>query len=623
MNPSRTPTTLVVLTLMAVLQASAAIRLGDVEATALATVTGPTEFENLAASELAGYFEKIAGQRLKRVEIAGSEVPAGTIAVGRLAMKAGLIRGEELAGLARDGFVIRVGNGRGAVCGFRDVGTVYGAYTLLERCCVRFYAKDCEVVPKMEHLVLADCDLRDKPFFDYRVFYMLEKFFDRSPNLKLGNTLESEMGDPSDIGEPGYWDHSSAFLVPYKTYGETHPEYFALMKDGTRLHPIPGKRFDIHLCLTNPDVRRISIERMLMLIGRQKERTYFVVTPGDGYDWCQCENCKALDAVPGVNVTDRYLDFVNEVARAIGKIYPDKKIAAIAYTEATSTPPTRVKPERNVFVVYCTYPPHTKCQQHDLTCERNKEGLADIEGWLTLCPGQVGIFDYPKMYGLYHEPFNPFYGMKRKMDYYAGRDIRWIGWCVAPRSFLDLFLYAQSKQAWNPKVDMEALTDEFMAAYYGPAAKLMREYFNFVCREIDQRPVHQNCEAGHGQLVSAEFAERAYPMLDRARAAVANSPVCLERIELEKFCVLWSDIQHRNPRNRKLAVGLPEFVSRLAEAVRIAKAQKIIKTGRASISPTMADWLGAVAAAKIATEPWFDDPWVQQLLANPQSILPK
>jgi hypothetical protein len=540
-----------------------------------------------------------------------------------LATRAGLIRQEELVPLARDGFVIRVAGGRGAICGYRDVGTVYGVYRFLEHLGLRFFAKDCEVVPKKEHLVLADCDLRDKPFFDYRVFYMLEKFFDRSPSLKLGNTLESEMGDPSDIGEPGYWDHSSAFLVPYKTYGKTHPEYFALMKDGTRLHPVEGKPFHIHLCLTNPDVRRISIERMLMLIGKQPERTYFVVSPGDGDDWCQCESCKALDAVPGVNVTDRYLDFVNEVARAVAKNYPDKKIVAIAYLEATSTPPARVMPEPNVFMVYCTYAPHTKCHLHDLTCELNQKGRADIEAWLKLCPGRVGIFDYPKAYGLYYEPFNPFYGMKRKLDWYASKDIRWIGWCVAPRSFLDLFLYVQSKQSWDPKVDVEALIDEFMAAYYGPAAKPMREYFNFVCREIDQRPVHQNCEAGRGQLVTAEFADRAYRMLDKARVAVTGDPICMERVELEKFCVLWSDIQHRNPRNRKLTIGLPEFVSRLAETVRIAKAQKIVKVGRASLPPTMAEWLEAVAAAKLTANPWYEDPWVSTLLADPQSILPK
>jgi hypothetical protein len=35
------------------------------------------------------------------------------------------------------------------------------------------------------------------------------------------------------------------------------------------------------------------------------------------------------------------------------------------------------------------------------------------------------------------------------------------------------------------------------------------------------------------------------------------------------------------------------------------------------------DWLDAVTAAKITTDPWYDDPWITRLLADPQSILPK
>jgi len=57
--------------------------------------------------------------------------------------------------------------------------------------------------------------------------------------------------------------------------------------------------------------------------------------------------------------------------------------------------------------------------------------------------------------------------------------------------------------------------------------------------------------------------------------------------------------------------------------IRIAKSQKIVQTGLAGIPPTMFDWLDAVAAAKITTDPWCDDPWGTRLLADPQSLLPK
>ena len=77
---------------------------------------------------------------------------------------------------------------------------------------------------------------------------------------------------------------------------------------------------------------------MLALIEKQPDRTFFGVSQGDGFAWCQCDRCKALDAVPGVNMTDRLLDYVNHVARAVAAKYPDKRILTLAYTNATSPP---------------------------------------------------------------------------------------------------------------------------------------------------------------------------------------------------------------------------------------------------------------------------------------------
>jgi hypothetical protein len=620
MNPSRTLTVAVGLTLLLEVQGSAGIRLGDVEATALATVPSPTEFENLAASELAGYFERIGGQKLKRVEITGSEVPPGTIAVGRLATRAGLIRQEELVPLARDGFVIRVAGGRGAICGYRDVGTVYGVYRFLEHLGVRFFAPGCEKIPQKPNLMLADAEWSNKPFFEYRIYHRHGSATYRMPNLKLGHTLDEEMGDPSAIGEPGGWDHSSAFLVPYKTYNKSHPEYFALMKDGTRLHPIEGKPFNVHLCLSNPDVRRIATERTLMLMEKQPERMSFTVSQGDGNEWCECDKCKAMDAKPGVDMTDRFVDFANEIARATAKKHPDKRILIIAYNDATSRPPTKIMPEPNITIAYCSYPPRSKCQQHDLTCELNRPALEDIEGWLKCCPGRIGIFDYPCAYHLSWQPYTSFYTMKSKMDYYVKLDIRWIGYCMATASFLDLFNYVQGKQSWNPNIDIEPVIDEFMAEYYGPAAKPMREYLAYYHQEVKRRDIHVNCEASTMKQVTPEYADHVLALLDRAIAAAADDPEGLARVELEKFYVLWSDVQHNRPGKSK-TVKPSDYVVRLAEAVRLAKKLNPTLIGSNPYPKSMNVWLKDIAKVDIATKPWYDDPWVKKLLADPQSAL--
>jgi hypothetical protein len=109
-------------------------------------------------------------------------------------------------------------------------------------------------------------------------------------------------------------------------------------------------------------------------------------------------------------------------------------------------------------------------------------------------------------------------------------------------------------------------------------------------------------------------------ILSRAQAAAADSPACLARIEAEKFCVLFSDLQHHNPGRQSLAVDGQEFSRRLSEMVRIARANKIERLGRGELG-LVNNWLNSVCGAKLKASPWYDDPWVQQLIADPETLL--
>jgi len=581
-------------------------------AIAVATRADASPREKLAADELVAYLAGISGKELQRIEIADGVVAPGVVAVGRLSKDAGLIAQDELDEARRDGYVARVAKGRGAICGWRDVGTVYGVYALARHLGVRFYAPGCEAVPKVKDLVVPECDLKAKPFYEFRKM---------TQNLKLGHTPGDDLGNPREIGEPGGLVHAAAYLLPYDKYGGDHPEYFALQKDGKRLHRDPQKRrFDVHLCLSNPDVRRISAERLLALIDKQKDRTFFGVSQGDGFAWCQCEKCKALDAIPGVAMTDRLLDYVNHIARVVAEKYPDKRILTLAYTNATSPPPTRVVPEPNVMVQFCPYPHRTDCQSHGLTCPRNRQALADLKGWIARCPRNMYIFDYPCGYKIWYEPFGSFYAMKRKLDFYAANGIRGIYYCGVPTNFRDLFVFVQSRFHWEPKADAEALIDEFMAAYYGKAAKHVRAYFDFMHSQVEERQVHQMCEGANPGLVTADYAQSALEMFARAEAAVADDRVSLYRVRAEKFCVLFADLNERNPVSGNLAVGEEVFARRLAEFAAIGRAMKIRTVGRREAG-IVTDWLHRIARIRMHLEPWYADPLVDRLIADPAKTL--
>ena len=575
----------------------------------VAAGAGPRE--RLAADELAEYLAAICGCRLPVEEAAAPGNLKGTLWIGSAAVDSGFVAREELEDLKRDGYFVRVGGGRGAVCGWRDLGSIYGGYALLREMGVRFYAPGCEVVPRVSRLVIPDCELRTKPLLEFRK---------TTQNLKLGHTPTDDLGSPREIGASGSLVHSAAYLLPFDEYGDTHPEYFALQKDGKRLSREEGKRFDVHLCLSNADVRRISAERLLALIEKQPDRTFFGVSQGDGFAWCHCASCEAQDAVPGREMADRLLDYVNHVARRVAETYPDKRILTLAYTRATSPPPLRTRPEPNVMVQFCPYPGRVFCQSHDLTCEKNEGGLADLQGWLRLCPDNMYIFDYPRGYKIWYEPFGSFYAMRRKMDRYLASGIRGIYYCGVPTNFRDLFVYVQSAMHWDKDVDVEGLIDEFMTAYYGAAAPFVRAYFGLLHRETEERQVHQMCEGANPGLMTAELAEKALTLFADAEAAVADDRARLYRVRDEKFCVLFADLNERNPVAGNLAVREEVFAARVAEFMELGRILRRNVVGRREAG-IVSDWLYRTCRIRTNTKPWYADPLCRRMRRSPYETL--
>lgn len=597
------------------------VRLGPHTAlTAVATLPKPTARERLAADELRTYLAQMSNLRLESIEVTADAVPAGSIAIGRLAEAAGLVSRAELDAVAPDGYVVKAAGNQVAICGDRDLGTVYGVYALLRRLGVRFYAEGCEVVPRSPDLVIPSCVLRARPFYEFRKLDPFPKgrkmpydpvgsFY----NLKLGCTPVDDIGSPRDIGEPNADSliHTAAYLVPFGTYGKAHPEYFALKKKGE------GSQWNAnqHLCLSNAGTRAVAAERLLMLMDKQKERKFFFVGQGDGHSSCECPACEAFGSE-----TDRLMDFVNVIARQAAGQYPDKRVMTLAYTDGSS-PPVNVLPEPNVLVLYCPYPPHAMCQSHDLSCEKNAQARQQLQGWLARCPNNMGIFDYARGYAAPYEPFGSFYAMKRKLDFYVASGVRGLFYCGVPTNFRDLFVFVQSRLLWEPKTDVEPLIDEFMAAYYGKAARHIRDYFDFLHKQIETLPVHQMCERANPSLVNVEFAKTGFEMFRKAEEAAVGDPTVLGRVSREKFCLLFADLNVRNPAAGNLAESEAVFARRLAEFIAIGRTVGITIVARSQ--GDVGDWLARVVGIRTTAEPWYTDPIVDALIADPVEVLHK
>ena len=123
------------------------------------------------ASTLQGYLEKMFGVRLA-VNPHGSSASESTgnvILLGRKAcLAAGRVDDKELRHVGPEGFVINAHNGRIAIAGSGDDGTIDGVIRYLEDHGLRFCQPGRPCVPKLSHRMLHELYLLDRPYFRNR-----------------------------------------------------------------------------------------------------------------------------------------------------------------------------------------------------------------------------------------------------------------------------------------------------------------------------------------------------------------------------------------------------------------------------------------------------------------------
>ena len=578
--------------------------------------TEATYLEDLAANYMQEYLKEMSGDSIPILSYEPDvRMLNGRILIGEAALKAGTITRQEIEKAGEGGYFVRYADDCLSIAGLTSDGTLSGIFGFFEQLGAKFLSEEVRIYPEGNRIDVPPMEISRKPFFKFRNVPRSRSCWDFSSHDYL-------IGNPRELGAERSWHHTSNFLVNYDQYHEEHPEYFALDKDGNRLTPDPNAvHFRVHVCMSNPEVQRIAAENLMKWIEKQPERKYFMVSQGDGRSdrWCHCEKCQAMDAVPGIEMTDRLLNFVNGIARQVADKYPDKILWTLSYTEATGPVPRNEKPEPNVRVLYCPYPYDWGCQSHAF-CEKNTKGMKDLADWVRLYPKQIYIFDYPVGYKMYYQIMGSFYAMADKIRYYADSGIEGIYFCGTPRNFNALFKYVLGRLMWDPEIDIEKTIDEFMNLYYGEkAGSIMREYFNLIYREIKERPVHQMCEGDNPELTTPEFAEAGYELFSRAMEVAEGDEDIQQRILDEKIFLLYSDLYNHHKVNGK-AGDLEPYSRKLVEFARMAKELKILDHARRMPMP---DFFLNTAGIEITADPWYEDPKIEELLTDPMPMLEK
>lgn len=417
-----------------------------------------------------------------------------------------------------DGFSIKTKNGAVYIDGGAEKGCIYGVVTLLEKYMgCRYYSSKYSVIPSAKSINLPEIDLKDEPKNDCRIVYIVDKVGQEFLDWNRLNTVD-------EIFAKGYYVHTFEKLVPWKEYFKTHPEYFSEMN---------GKRNIDQLCLSNPEVLKLTIDKLKKEMALQPSENYWSVSQNDNFSYCQCEKCSKIIAEEG-SPSGPIIRFVNEVA----KQFPDKIISTLAYQYSRKAP-LITKPAKNVQVMLCTIELNrSKSIEEDKGSESFKN---DIIEWGKIC-NHIYLWDYNIDFANSVSPFPNLHVLQPNIQFFVKNNVS-AHFQQANASvgseFSELKVYLLSRLLWNPDVDVTKITDEFLNGYYGKAAPWIKKYIDKLESELkksgDGLDIYGHPTSHQNSFLSQTNIDEYTTFFDNAEKAAQNDATQLLHVKVARL----------------------------------------------------------------------------------------
>ena len=416
-----------------------------------------------------------------------------------------------------------------AIAGGQPRGTLYGVYTFLEDYLgIRFLTHDHTHVPVFgDSQVVGPIDKSYQPPLNYRNATYGEN--QAYPKLAARLRNNTAIEDPKLGGRTAMTNinHSFNGLVMPNKYGDDHPKYYSL---------VDGKRkvdWRSQLCLTNPKVLEIAVETVRQWLAKRPNAKNISVSQNDGYNFCTCENCAAIDDREESHMGS-ILTFVNAVADEIAKTHPNVKIGTLAYNYS-QTPPKTLRPRPNVQIQLCSVSARPTRPINDQACSQNKGFRHDLAGWGLIC-NDIGIWNYNLNHWLYLLPNPNMRVVGPNIRFFVANNVQRI-FMQSPSGmsteFSDLKNYVTSRLLWNPKQNGTRLRREFLRLHYGPAARPISRYLKLLHDKAEAVTKDYMHFAGHPHNfgIDEEVIQTGLEAFEQAMKLVENDEVLRARVE--------------------------------------------------------------------------------------------
>jgi len=565
----------------------------------------PTEVERFAARELTTFLARVSGAVLPVVSESDLSKSKGACGVYVGWTKVAANQGIDPAALAEEEWIIRTVGQDLILAGGRPRGTLYAVYEFLERpigC--HWLDRETEIVPRRPTLEVDALDVRAKPWFwirhvssptgspeDHWLFLVRNKNYryDQPENFaELGDRFPR--GAFSRLEGSPRKGHSFSCFVNAKDWYATHPEYFSLDAGGKRV-PAYDEAGPGQLCLTHPDVRRLTIEKLRAFVAQDRAeaaakgctppKTY-MIGQNDKYDaHCKCANCQAIARREG-SESGPLVDYLNAIGVAIEAEYPGILLQTYAYN-LTQPPPKTIRPRCNVLIGWCDV--YSKCDVlRPLSHPYNRHHYEEIKAWGKIAP-RLGIGDdYWMLFG-YYEPFP----LPWTMVQCVGPDLRHFADCGAETFFAESADYVEpgenfiALKFWlayqllvNPHQPAEPLLQTFLDGYYGAAAPAMRRYLAYLTERIDRdaQPMMARNAPHKLAYLDMAFFRTAQELFDEAESRVTPGTLAARHVQRERFKVdgallfLWPSLERKLPCDAAMPFDNEEAIRRYEAAWR-------------------------------------------------------
>ena len=424
-----------------------------------AALDDPQVADRRAAGLLQEWIELMTGARLPIADRPGA---GPSIYVGEAAIGAGLDMGN-LRSPSHEGVRIVVEGKRILMSGQAGTSRIKVATLFLEELGCRWYmeGEQGKEYPRVKTLSVAQMTITDQPGLMLRT---------------IGGSRWSRMTDWkvwNGAGGVNFRMGHDWRVISAEDFDQ-HPEWFALDANGSRVR-------GPWLNTGNPELRAVFAER---LIARMKEGDHPSISPPDGFgsdhspESVRLDDPVAIEETSGrVSMSNRFIDFANDIARRVGAVYPDSCLSSYAYLDYTE-PPTRIDEMEPNLCIWIAPILFSRFHRIGSPHSPSRQRLAEIiDGWAAIAH-RFGYRTYNYNLAESMTPYSKLATWKHDIPYLAERGAIGINFESFATWDLNLpTLYLSIRLAYHPYADANTILDDLFASFYGAAAAPMKEYW--------------------------------------------------------------------------------------------------------------------------------------------------